>query len=246
MPSWPREGWPSTSDEDRGDLEAVVHEEIDRLPENYRAPLVLCDLEGCTHEQAARHLGWPVGTVKSRQARGRQRLRSRLIRRGLSPSSGLVLGTGLAPELAVPAALTKATANLATIWAGADSAPVAVLAKEVLKVMFLQRLKMIVLSLSVIALMAAGAGSLVWRATAAMPGEGGDSGRAGGGQAAAAAKRERPGKIYLTVEHTDPRGTGACIRSLIAIDPKTGERADIFDGCSMRPRVSPDGKLRGV
>ena len=80
-------------DEDRGDLEAVVHEEIDRLPEHYRAPLVLCDLEGCTHEQAARHLGWPVGTVKSRQARGRQRLRTRLIRRGLSPSSGLVLGT---------------------------------------------------------------------------------------------------------------------------------------------------------
>ena len=64
-------------DEDRGDLEAVVHEEIDRLPEHYRAPLILCDLEGCTHEQAARHLGWPVGTVKSRQARGRQRLRTR-------------------------------------------------------------------------------------------------------------------------------------------------------------------------
>ena len=70
----------------------MVHEEIDRLPEHYRAPLVLCDLEGCTHEQAARHLGWPVGTVKSRQARGRQRLRDRLIRRGLSPSSGMVLG----------------------------------------------------------------------------------------------------------------------------------------------------------
>ena len=85
-------------DEDRGDLEAVVHEEINRLPKHYRAPLILCDLEGCTHEQAARHLGLPVGTVKSRQARGRQRLRTRLIRRGLSPSSGLVLGARSRPR----------------------------------------------------------------------------------------------------------------------------------------------------
>ena len=108
-------------DEDRGDIEGVVHEEINRLPAHYRAPLVLCDLEGCTHEQAARHLGLPVGTVKSRQARGRQRLRDRLLRRGLAPSSGLVLGAALPPALPVPAALMKATTNLATTWAGADS-----------------------------------------------------------------------------------------------------------------------------
>ncbi len=53
------------------DLERLLHDEINRLPERFRAPLVLCDLEGRTHEQAARHLGWPVGTVKSRQARAR-------------------------------------------------------------------------------------------------------------------------------------------------------------------------------
>ena len=66
------------------DLERVLLEEVDRLPERYRAPVVLCDLEGRTHEQAARALGWPVGTVKSRQARARQRLRDRLVRRGLA------------------------------------------------------------------------------------------------------------------------------------------------------------------
>ena len=65
-------------------------EEIDRLPERYRAPVVLCDLEGCTHEQAARHLGWPVGTVKSRLSRGRERLRGRMLRRGLTPDAGLI------------------------------------------------------------------------------------------------------------------------------------------------------------
>ena len=66
----------------------------------------------------------------------------------------------------------KTTANLATIWAGADSVRVAVLAREVLKVMFLHKLKLIVLSLSMIALAVAGAGSLMWRATAGMPEEG--------------------------------------------------------------------------
>ena len=122
-------------DGDHGDLEAVVHEEIDRLPKHFRTPLVLCDLQGCSHEQAARQLGWPVGTVKSRQARGRQRLRDRLIKRGLAPSPAMALGSALMPEIAVPPALMKSTANLATICAGADSARVAVLAREVLTIM---------------------------------------------------------------------------------------------------------------
>ena len=230
-------------DDDQGDLEAVVHDEIDRLPEHYRAPLVLCDLEGCSHEQAARHLGVPVGTVKSRQARGRQRLRTRLIRRGFSPASGLVLGAALTPELPVPASLVKATANLATVWAGADSAGVAVLAREVLKVMFLQKLERIVLSLSMIALVAAGAGGLMWRAMAAMPGEGQATVAAPvKGQVAPVAKRERTGKIYITVDRADPRGTGAIIQWLMALDPNTGTRADVFEDCSIRPRVSPDGQ----
>ena len=71
------------------DLESVLHEEIERLPARFRSPLILCDLEGRSHEQAARHLGWPVGTVKSRQARGRDRLRDRLRRRGLAPDAGV-------------------------------------------------------------------------------------------------------------------------------------------------------------
>lgn len=54
---------------ERGDwaeLAALLHAEIDRLPERYRVPVVICDLQGLTHEKAARHLGWPVGTVKIR------------------------------------------------------------------------------------------------------------------------------------------------------------------------------------
>ena len=64
------------------DREAAVQEEVNRLPEKLRAPIVLCDLEGRTHQEAARFLGWPIGTVKTRQARGRDRIRQRLVRRG--------------------------------------------------------------------------------------------------------------------------------------------------------------------
>ncbi len=65
------------------DVVEHLHEEIDRLPERYRVPVVLCDLEGLTHEKAARHLGWPVGTLKTRLARARELLRARLCRGGL-------------------------------------------------------------------------------------------------------------------------------------------------------------------
>ena len=88
------------------DLAQVLHEEIERLPERFRVALVLCDLEGRSHEQAARHLGWPIGTVKSRQARGRERLRDRLRRRGVSPTPtvlGVALRTDGASVLVSPA-----------------------------------------------------------------------------------------------------------------------------------------------
>ena len=75
----------------------MVHEEVGRLPERYREAVVLCLLEGLTPEQAARHLNCPVGTVHSRLARGRERLRGRLTRRGLAVPAGL-LAVGWAPE----------------------------------------------------------------------------------------------------------------------------------------------------
>jgi RNA polymerase sigma-70 factor (ECF subfamily) len=97
------EAGPATDDRGR-----VIHEEVDRLPDRYRIPVVLCDLEGRTYEEAARHLGCPIGTVKSRLARGRERLRERLTRRGLSPSGGLM---GIGP-FRVPALLADDTTRL--------------------------------------------------------------------------------------------------------------------------------------
>ncbi len=89
------------------------------MPERCRAALVLCDLEGLTHEEAAARLGWPLGTVKSRQARGRSRLREQLIRRGLGPLSGavsalLVAGQGRAE---VPQSLAASTMKMAILVA---------------------------------------------------------------------------------------------------------------------------------
>ncbi len=65
----------------------ALHEEVERLPERLRRPVVLCYLEGLTHDEAADRLGCPVGTVRSRLARGRDRLRRGLTRRGLAPAA---------------------------------------------------------------------------------------------------------------------------------------------------------------
>jgi RNA polymerase sigma factor (sigma-70 family) len=69
----------------------MLHEEIGRLPDRYRTPLVLCYFEGLTQEEAARRLGWPIGTVGVRLMRARERLRGRLTRRGLTPAMAALL-----------------------------------------------------------------------------------------------------------------------------------------------------------
>ena len=71
-------------------LTQFLHEEIDRLPEKYRAPIILCDLEELTRDEAACRLGWPPGTVAGRLARGRVLLRDRLARRGYVGVGGLL------------------------------------------------------------------------------------------------------------------------------------------------------------
>ncbi len=68
-----------------GELRTVLDAEVDRLPERFRTPIVLCYFEGLTHDQAAERLGCPVGTIRSRMAKARELLRSRLARRGFGP-----------------------------------------------------------------------------------------------------------------------------------------------------------------
>jgi RND family efflux transporter MFP subunit len=154
------------------DWERILHEEIGRLPERQRRAVVLCDLEGRTHVQAARDLGWPVGTVKSRLARARERLRARLIRLGLAPAAAaLALAASGRAEAALPEALARATIALATDLAAPGTVPAAVarLARGALSTMTLAKLRTVAASL--VAVAALGAGLLAAR-SAAGPGPG--------------------------------------------------------------------------
>jgi RNA polymerase sigma factor (sigma-70 family) len=142
-------------------IEEPVHTEINRLPDRYRVAVVLCDLEGRTHEQAARHLGCAVGTVKSRLARARQKLRERLIRRGIALAAGVVTlrAAGVA-RAAVPTALRETIVQYAVnakATVGVVPVSVAALTEGVLMSMFLTRLKVAATAIAVVGALAAGA-----------------------------------------------------------------------------------------
>jgi RNA polymerase sigma factor (sigma-70 family) len=145
--------------DDWKDVCSILHEEIDRLPERCRVPVVLCDLEGLTHEQAARRLSWPIGTVKSRLTLGRDRLRGRLIRRGMAPTAGLlpISSTAQSAPAALPAGLIEATVKAARsvaaglTTAGAVPATVHLLLKGVLTAMFMTKIRLALLACGLLA-----------------------------------------------------------------------------------------------
>jgi RNA polymerase sigma factor (sigma-70 family) len=101
---------------DRDETAVVIQEELARLPERLRAPLVLCYLQGMTHELAAGQLGCPVGTVRSRLSRGRARLLRRITRRGLTLSAVALVSAleSNARAAAVPPSVRIALIRLAT------------------------------------------------------------------------------------------------------------------------------------
>ncbi len=137
----------ATSAAEWADIRPVLDEEIDRLPEKFRLPVVLCYLEGVTNDEAARRLGCPPGTIVSRLATARQRLRARLTRRGVTLSA-----SALVPLLAenasatVPTELLAATARAAGLAAagqsiaGVVSVKAIILTEGVLKTMLLHQI----------------------------------------------------------------------------------------------------------
>jgi RNA polymerase sigma factor (sigma-70 family) len=129
------------------DALALLDQELGRLADKYRAPVVLCDLEGRTRAEAARHLGVPEGTVAGRLARARRLLAQRLSRRGVALSVPALVA-GVFPQAApacVPAALTSAAVRAACGFmsgqATAGSGRAVALAGAVLRALWLTRLK---------------------------------------------------------------------------------------------------------
>jgi RNA polymerase sigma factor (sigma-70 family) len=154
------------------DLRRALYEELQRLPEKYRLPLVLCYLEGRTQEEAAQQLGWSKGAFRGRLNRGREKLRARLARRGLTLSAGM-LTTALAvnpASAAVPALLLDSTAKAALAFAcgnagpsGLVSATVVSLAAEAVKAMVVPKLKIVTAFIVAVGMLGLGVGTMTHR-----------------------------------------------------------------------------------
>ncbi|QDU22917.1 sigma-70 family RNA polymerase sigma factor [Urbifossiella limnaea] len=166
---------PAAGGEPDADAVAALHDELDRLPEKYRTPVLLCFLEGLTYADAARRLGWPVGTVAGRVARAKDRLRARLTGRGVAvPAAGAVALVGAVNVVrpAFAAATTQAAATFAAGGVPAVSGPVLELAKGAVRTMIVSKLQWAAAALVAVTALAAGG---VW-AGGQPPGAGGSAG----------------------------------------------------------------------
>ncbi len=140
-----------------------ARDEVEHLPQDLRAAVVLCYLEGLTHEQAARRLGWPVGTVRSRLARARARLRVDLTRRGIAPDADLLPMLAFR-RISLPDGLIDATVRAAMLLAARDageaglvSAAAVALTEGVLRTMFVSKLTVTAVILLAVAAITSGA-----------------------------------------------------------------------------------------
>jgi hypothetical protein len=229
----------TTPDQGWQDLRPVLDEELENLAEKYRAPLVLCYLQGKTYTEAARILGWPEGTVSGRLARGRELLRARLLRRGLTLSAAALtamLIQNAASATTVPAVLTANTVKAALLVAAGNSlaagasAQVAALTEGVLKAMFLTKLKITAAVVLTISLLGAGGGAFTYNSWAK---EGTDD------KKGATPPKEKPDPMAEVVVHPPkPRD--------VANDEPAAKPLDVKRNRKMRETLAQEIKFEGI
>jgi RNA polymerase sigma factor (sigma-70 family) len=157
------------------EVQAALDEELQRLPERYRAPLVLCYLQGQARDEVAGRLGLPLSTLRGRLEQGRDLLRARLARRGVTLSAALLvpaLAEGAAAAV-LPAPLVVAAVRHSLLFTTgrAAASPATVLAEGALKTMLLHRFTKLAGALLLLAGLAAGAGGWLLSAGQAGPAE---------------------------------------------------------------------------
>jgi RNA polymerase sigma factor (sigma-70 family) len=191
----------------RSELENVLHAEITRLPECYRSAIVLCDLQGYTCDEAARRLKRPVGTVKCWRLRARKRLRNRLQRLGLVPSTGLgavltVKAAGVAEfRNSAEQTIRAAAVDLfGSATAGEVSVSVRILVIGVLRIMAYSKLRTAAAAVFASVLLTAGLGAFAWAVAE-------DSGKARDQGPGAAARGEIAGQDRAVTDQKKPAET---------------------------------------
>jgi RNA polymerase sigma factor (sigma-70 family) len=246
------------------EVRQVLHEELSGVPERYRAPLLLCYLEGATQEAAAVQLRLAKSTLRERLQRGRALLRTRLMRRGLGPAALLVAAAWPAAKACatVPMSMMASTVKAATAVAAGGtavsivSAKVVTLTEGALRTMILTKLKIATAVLCLAALACYGLGMLTHAGTA----EGQSEAAKKAKPKTAPAWKERAtipyegafyvfsialspdGKTLATgINHFDPAKSG----EVVLWDTVTGEVQRVLEGHTelvTSLAFSPDGK----
>jgi RNA polymerase sigma factor (sigma-70 family) len=153
----------------RRELRRVLDQELSRLPDRYRVPVVLHYLEGHTQAEVAQLLGCPCNTITTRLVRACERLRARLTRRGLATTTGgLALALSEEASAAVPPTLLDVTVKAAMLFVAGGSAfapaSAVAVAEGVIRAMFITKVKVAVACIVLLAAVATGAGLLTRQA----------------------------------------------------------------------------------